>query len=100
MLLMRRLAIRSVVLEGEVAPSEKPGGPGQSLHDESGSQPGESYLDRRNSIGSAVGGAGTPRSSGERWEGGRDPTALCETWLVTELCDRWDAAAAFVGFAQ
>lgn len=75
-----------------VAPSQQPGASGMQ-RDESGLQlPGESYLERRNSIGSA-GGVG----SGERWEGGRDPTALCETWLVTELCDRWGAATAVIG---
>jgi hypothetical protein len=49
-----------------------------------GNEDSSSYLTERNTIGSAVGG-----SSAETWHGQRDPTTLCETWLVTELCDRW-----------
>ena len=49
-----------------------------------GNDESSSYLTERNTTGSAVGG-----SSAETWHGQRDPTTLCKTWLVTELCDRW-----------
>lgn len=56
-----------------------------------GPQPeGSAYLANRNSAaGNVVGGGDV-----DTWRTERDATALVETWLVTELADRWGADAS------
>jgi hypothetical protein len=58
--------------------------PSEGLPEEMGSQQQRvSYLGESGTIGSTSGG-----SSGKVWPAAPESPALCETWLVTELCDR------------
>jgi hypothetical protein len=58
--------------------------PSEGLPEEMGSlQQRGSLLGESGTIGSTFGG-----SSGKAWPAAQESPALCETWLVTELCDR------------